>query len=369
MASGGASSARHTRVLMGVTWLTTTAVECWWALMSRSMAPSTRNATTAKLSPPGGAASGLASQAASSSGQRWLASANDNPCHCPKSASARSSSTIIGAPVASATASAERRARCSGEVTMTSSPGAAASLRAASPACLMPSLVSAMSSRPENLRSADSSVAPWRSSSVVVGLPAAFSQPGAAPPERRRAHAAVLRPQLVVQFEQVRRDGGGDFDSAVACLDRLLGEFGERRVPGGGDVDELALELLALGCRLLQGDLRRLAALHHREHDFLEVGLPPVQRLHLGLQVLELARRADHAVVQPLAIAIDPRPDLVHVGLGLGLLAFEIAVLRGQRGDGISELAVASLQPGECGVLGKAAEPVLDPAKLRIDVC
>ena len=64
---------------------------------------------------------------------------------------------------------------------MTSTPGAAASLRAASPACLMPSLVSAMSSRPENLRSADSSVAPWRSSSAVVGLPAALFQPGAAP--------------------------------------------------------------------------------------------------------------------------------------------------------------------------------------------
>ena len=44
----------------------------------------------------------------------------------------------------------------------------------------MPSLVSAMSPRPANLRSADNSVAPCRSSRVTVGLPVDVPQPGAA---------------------------------------------------------------------------------------------------------------------------------------------------------------------------------------------
>ena len=99
------------------------------------------------------------------------------PSHLPKSVSARSSSTSSGAPVAVATASAVCRARCSGEVTITSMPPRAASRAAAAAAWASPVSVSGMSPRPANRRSADSAVSPCRSSRVDVGCPRPTDQP------------------------------------------------------------------------------------------------------------------------------------------------------------------------------------------------
>jgi hypothetical protein len=179
-AAGGASIARHARVLIGVTWLTSSSVRRGWSVSSWSSAPTTRRAAVAKLSPPGGATSALPSHAVISSGHRAAASANVIPSHLPKSASTRSSCTCSGAPVASATVSAVRLARCSGEVTITSMPPRAASRVAAAAAWRRPSRDSGMSPRPANLRSTDSAVWPCLSSSVVVGCPCGGPHPRSA---------------------------------------------------------------------------------------------------------------------------------------------------------------------------------------------
>ena len=173
------------RVLIGVTWLTSTIVRCGCAASSRSSAPRTRRAAIAKLSPPGGAAS-----AAGQPGGhlRWPlrgeALFGEGPGHStlPKSASTRSSSTCSGAPVASATASAVRRARCSGDVTITSMPPREDRRLAAAAAPAAPARLGQrdIPSPGESAPPADSGVWPCRSSSVVVGVPCGGPQAGGA---------------------------------------------------------------------------------------------------------------------------------------------------------------------------------------------
>jgi hypothetical protein len=136
-------------------------------------------------------------------------------------------------------------------------------------------------------------------------------------------------------------------------------------IPRGEGLDNLC-ELLVLGIGVSQRALGRLEPFHGVEHDLFEVGLPAVQRLHLGLQVFQLARRVDHAAVEPLAVTVDPGPNLFHVRLGLGLLASEVAVLRGQRGDRVLQIGVFGFEPVQLGVFGKPAPPVLVPGELGI---
>lgn len=67
--SGRAPRARRTRVLMGVTWVTSRTVRPAWAAISLSRVMAIRRAVAAKLSPPPvGSAFGSASQAFMSSG-------------------------------------------------------------------------------------------------------------------------------------------------------------------------------------------------------------------------------------------------------------------------------------------------------------
>ncbi len=131
------------------------------------------------------------------------------------------------------------------------------------------------------------------------------------------------------------------------------------------EVASSSREELASGERGLRG----LEPLHDVEHDLFEIGLPAVQRLDFRLEVLQFTRGVDHAAVEPISVAVDPGSDLLDVGLGLGLLAPQVAVLGGQLGDGVAQFAILRLERGKLGVFGKAAAPVLDPGELGIDVC
>ena len=105
--------------------------------------------------------------------------------------------------------------------------------------------------------------------------------------------------------------------AAVAGLPALLADLGQRRVAAGRDLFALAGERgLLLGDRgAAAADL--LQALHHLEHDFLQIGLPAFQRADLRLEVFEFLWRGDQPGVQPGTVPLDPGPDLVHVALRL----------------------------------------------------
>jgi hypothetical protein len=94
--------------------------------------------------------------------------------------------------------------------------------------------------------------------------------------------------------------------------------------------------------------------------------LPAQQRRDLGLQVLQLARGADLAAIETLSVPVDPRSDLLDVGLGLGLLAPQITVAGGQRSGRVAQFTVPGVEPLDLSVLGKSAPAMLDPAKLGV---
>src|SRR5262249_11497312 len=154
--------------------------------------------------------------------------------------------------------------------------------------------------------------------------------------------------------KQDGRRGVGDLGSTGASLRGLLIKLGQRDVSPDGDPLELPAELTALLSSGVEARLNALTALHHVEDDLLKVRLPASQRLDLGLQVLKLPRRADHAAVKSLPVAIDPCPDLLDVGLCLGLLPFNVAELRGHGSERVAQLRVAACQIGDLGMLRQA---------------
>ncbi len=95
----------------------------------------------------------------------------------------------------------------------------------------------------------------------------------------------------------------------------------------------------AVAC--VQAGLVGLAPLHHIENDLLQVTLPTLQRLDLGLQVLKFLGRGDHAAIEPLPVTIDAGAYLLHVRFGFGLLAAEVTALRGQGGDRVTQHKIA----------------------------
>ena len=135
----------------------------------------TRALTSVKLSPPGGATSGSASQALISAGQRSRTSANVRPSQAPKSVSRNPSSVTTAAPVTAATSCAVCTVRSSGDVTITPRPADASRLAAAA-ACWTPTSVSGASVRPAYRFCTDIGVCPCRSSAVTVGSPWAGRQ-------------------------------------------------------------------------------------------------------------------------------------------------------------------------------------------------
>ena len=124
-------------------------------------------------------------------------------------------------------------------------------------------------------------------------------------------------------------------------------------VPAGGRVVDLPLHgadpLGQLGGPLLRG----LAALHDFEDDVLQVALALGEGGDLALEVLQVLRRGDRAGVQALLVADRALTHLVHVLLGLGLLAGGVALL-GLRGDEeVTQLGQILGQRVDLGVLGQ----------------
>ena len=114
--------------------------------------------------------------------------------------------------------------------------------------------------------------------------------------------------------------------------------------------------------------LHALPALHHVQHDLLEIRLPADQGLDLRLQVLQLSRGRDLAGLQPLAVPVDAGPHLLDICLGLDLTAPEIALLGLERGHGVAQLVVPLLQLVQLGVFRKPTAAVLQPGKLGVQV-
>src|SRR6266545_2413479 len=98
-----AASASRRISLIGVTWLTSTTPRPGYSDGRRATTPETREATSEKGSPPGGATSAPASHASSSAGHRRRTSAKVSPSQAPKSHSIRSGSTRTGPSAAAAT--------------------------------------------------------------------------------------------------------------------------------------------------------------------------------------------------------------------------------------------------------------------------
>ena len=106
--------------------------------------------------------------------------------------------------------------------------------------------------------------------------------------------------------------------------------------------------------RLELGDRRLgvLGALHDLELDVLELGLPPDQRGQLVLDGLQVLGGAG-AGVEPGLVAGRPVADQLHVGLGLGDLALDVAELGpGPHQQGVESLGLG-LELGEPACSGR----------------
>ena len=114
--------------------------------------------------------------------------------------------------------------------------------------------------------------------------------------------------------------------------------------------------------------LRRLAALHHVQHDLFQVGLAAGQGDDLRLQRLEVPGRGDLAAVQPGPVPVDPGADLVDVRLGLALLPGEVFLRRVHGHDLVVQCAVPGRDLVGLGDLREGSPAVLQSAQLRIDV-
>ena len=71
---------------------------------------------------------------------------------------------------------------------------------------------------------------------------------------------------------------GRDSRPAILGLPRFLRDLAQGRIPARGDLGALARDLVTLGHDGAPPALRRLAALHHAQHDLLKIGLAPRQR-------------------------------------------------------------------------------------------
>ena len=120
-----------------------------------------------------------------------------------------------------------------------------------------------------------------------------------------------------------------------------------------------SVERRALGVQLRDRRLGVLGALHHLELDVLELGLPTDQRGELVLDRLEVLGGAGAGVEAGL-VASRAVADQLHVGLGLGDLALDVA----QLGPGPHQQRVEALglglEVGQPGVLGQVLAGVLD---------
>ncbi len=130
----------------------------------------------------------------------------------------------------------------------------------------------------------------------------------------------------------------------------------------------LAGQSRPLGAARRQAALRGFPALHDVEHDLLEISLPALQRLDLGLQVLQIPRRRYLASVQALAVPVGPRADLVNVRLGLGLLSRQVAHVGLSCDDPVPHGCLSRLEPLHLGVFGKRTAAIVEPVELGIEV-
>src|SRR3954447_6832591 len=180
-AVSGAPTAWATRVLIGVTWLTTITVRPAYRSTRRDSPASTRSWTSRNDSPPPAARSRSPSHRSSSSGCRSRTWPKLSPSHAPNSISANPGSSTRSSPRRSARISAASRVRRTGDATTasTASPSGASqsatSRTWARPSSLRPGLLPP--SPPENRLSAVCDVAPCRTSTSVVTGPGLGDQP------------------------------------------------------------------------------------------------------------------------------------------------------------------------------------------------
>ncbi len=117
--------------------------------------------------------------------------------------------------------------------------------------------------------------------------------------------------------------------------------------------------------------LRGLAALHDLQDDVLEVALALGEGDDLLLEVLQVLGGGDGTGVQALLVAGGALAHLVHVLLGLGLLAGGVALLGLGGDEEVAQLGQILGQRLDLGVLGQRPAPVrelLEPDVEGLDV-
>ena len=149
-------------------------------------------------------------------------------------------------------------------------------------------------------------------------------------------------------FVERQQVGGQSSRQGLPLLPQLTGlgvDHSSLLITAGLGGRQLGLSLFGLAAQLHGPSLRRLAAFHDVQNDVFQVGLAAGQRADLVLEILELTRRADLAPVEAFMVASRTCPHLINVGLGLSLLAGDVA-LSSLRGD---EEVLQLREPGRCG--------------------
>jgi hypothetical protein len=108
--------------------------------------------------------------------------------------------------------------------------------------------------------------------------------------QRGGADAVVLRPEPVVEREQLGGLLRRHLGAPAAGLPGLLRKLAQGDVPPGRHRGDAGGDPGPLGDGVAVGLLRRLPPLHHVQHDLFQVGLAAAKRGDLRLQVLQLAR-------------------------------------------------------------------------------
>ena len=185
--------------------------------------------------------------------------------------------------------------------------------------------------------------------------------------QRDDATPAVLVAHALVEREQARVEAG---DGVRAPPRDLRGLGVERGVPGVARGRALGRGGLELGVRRLElreGLLVRLEALHDVELDLLEDALPARERLELGDERLRVLR-PDLAGVQAGLVAGGARPHLLHVALGLGQLAPEVAHRRPRLHELAAQVLELGVELGDARVLRQVLALVRELLGTRVEL-
>ena len=117
-----------------------------------------------------------------------------------------------------------------------------------------------------------------------------------------------------------------------------------------------------------QGGLGLLELLHDLELGVLQAAHPALQGLQLVGHPLEVLGVGDQTAVHAVPVADAPHPDLLDVGLGLGLLDAEVVDDDLRVAHLVEDLVTAGLEGRDLHGLGQVGTPVTELVHPRVDL-